>query len=239
MIMAGHSHAKNVKRTKDADAKKRSLAFAKMGRNISLLAKQGGGDINSNPALRTMVEKAREMNVPKDNIEKAIKKGIGELEGSGTLEEFLFEAYGPGGIAIIVEGITDNRNRSIAEFKKIMNRHNGKVAEPGSVKWMFERKGSVVLKCNDCDEAELAAIEMGAEDIKRVDGTLEIVTGPEDTDRMKRGLESVGFKAVSSLEWTPSSPIAVGEDDRKKSEALFDDLDSNEDIQEIYSNIKE
>ncbi len=236
--MAGHSHAKNVKRTKDADAKKRSLAFAKMGRNISLLAKQGGGDIDSNPPLRTMVEKAREMNVPKENIEKAIKKGTGELEGTGTLEEFIFEAYGPGGIAIIVEGITDNRNRSIAEFKKIMSQHDGKVAEPGSVKWMFKRKGSVTMECDDCDEAELIAIEMGAEEIKKIDGILKVVTGPEDTDRMKRGLEGVGFKADSSLEWVASNTVVAGDDDKKRLNSLFEELDSNEDIQEIYSNIE-
>lgn len=237
--MAGHSHAKNVKRTKDADAKKRSLIFAKMGKNISLLAKQGGGDIEANPALRTMVEKAREMNVPKDNIEKAIKKGTGELEGSGNLEEFLFEAYGPGGIAVIAEGITDNKNRSLAEFKKILNDHGGKIAEPGAVKWLFDRKGLVVLECDRCEEAELIAIESGAEDIERNDDLLKIITGPEETDKIKRTLESGGFKAESSLTWIPTAPIEIDEDDKGRADRMFEELDSNEDIQEIYSNMKE
>ncbi len=234
--MAGHSHSKNVKRTKEADAKKRSLAFAKMGKQISFLVKRGGSDINSNPALRTMIEKSREINVPKENIEKAIKRGLGESEGSGTLEEFLFEGYGPGGIAILAEGITDNKNRSIAEFKKIISQHGGKVAEPGSVKWMFKRKGVVIAEGNNYNEAESTSIEMGAEDIRRVGQTLEIIADPENTDRIKKGLEASGFKAESFLKWVPSLPV---DGDRKKAESLFQDLGSGEDIQEIYSNIKE
>jgi len=237
--MAGHSHAKNVKRTKDADAKKRSLIFAKMGKNISLLARQGGGDIGSNPALRTMIEKAREMNVPKENIEKAIKKGAGELEESGNLEEFIFEAYGPGNIAVIVKGITDNKNRSLAEFKKILADHGGKMAEPGSVKWLFQHKGSVVVECARCDEAELIAIESGAEDIRRADGILDIITGPEETDKIKRALEDAGFKTESSLTWTPTAPVEIDKKNKERADRMFEELDSNEDIQEIYWNIKE
>ena len=234
--MAGHSHAKNVKRTKDADAKKRSLIFAKIGKNISLLAKQGG-EVEVNPALRTMVEKAREMNVPKDNIEKAIKKGTGE-KGSVNLEEFLFEAYGPGGIALIVEGITDNKNRSLAEFKKILNSHGGRMAEPGSVKWLFNRKGLVVLNCDRCEEAELLAIESGAEDIKKNDSLLKIITRPEETDKIKKVFDNRDA-TESSLIWLPTAPIEIDENDKKRAAKMFEELDSNEDIQEIYSNMKE
>ena len=235
--MSGHSHAKNVKRTKDADAKRRSLIFAKIGKNISLLAKQGGG-VEANPALRTAVEKAREMNVPKDNIEKAIKKGTGELKESGNLEEFLFEAYGPGGIALIVEGITDNKNRILAEFKKALSDHGGRIAEPGSVKWLFNRKGLIVLNCDRCEEAELLAIESGAEDIEKNDGLLKIITGPEETDKIKKAINNEG-EAESSLIWLPTAPIEINEDDKKRAEKLFEELDSKEDIQEIYSNMKE
>ena len=237
--MAGHSHAKNVKRTKDADAKKRSLIFAKMGKNISLLARQGGGGIESNPALRTMVEKAREMNVPKENIEKAIKKGVGELEESDNLEEFIFEAYGPGGIAVIIEGITDNKNRILAEFKKILADHGGKMVETGSVKWLFQHKGSIVVECARCDEVELIAIESGAEDIRRANNILNIVTGVEEIDKMKRALESACFKVEASLKWIPSVPVEIGEKDKERADRMFEELESNEDIQGIYWNIKE
>ncbi len=237
--MAGHSHAKNVKRTKEADAKKRSLSFAKMGKNISLLVKQGGGDIDSNPPLRSMVEKAREMNIPKENIEKAIKKGTGELEESGNLEEFIFEAYGPGGIAVIAEGITDNRNRSIAEFKKILTNYDGKFAEPGSVKWMFQRKGLVAMECDKYVEAELAAIELGAEDIKVNKDLMKIITEPENTEKVRKGLKDMGFKIESLLVWIPTTSVDIDDQNRKKAEKMFEELDMNEDVQNIYSNINE
>lgn len=226
--MAGHSHAKNVKRTKDADAKKRSLVFAKIGRNISLLAKYG--NIDSNPALRSMIKKAKEMNVPKDNIEKAIKKGTGELKGC-NLEEFLFEAYGPEGIAIIVEGITDNKNRSIAKFKKILNNHKGKMVEPGSVKWLFQRKGLIVITDKNYDEAGLIAIELGAEDVKEN----KIITKAEDLEKIRKDLTDRKFKVESSLIWIPTTPIEINE---KKIEKMIEELNSNEDIQKIYLNIK-
>ncbi len=136
--MAGHSHYKNVKRTKDLEAKKRSLAFSKIAKEITLLVKEKGGDIEKNTALKSVIEKAKELNFPKENIEKAIKKGTGELKGE-TLESFVFEAYGPGNIALIIQGITDNKNRSIVEIRKILNDNDGKMVDVGAVKWMFQQ----------------------------------------------------------------------------------------------------
>ncbi len=236
--MAGHSHAKNVKRTKDADAKKRSLSFAKMGKIISLLAKQGGGDSDSNPSLRSVIEKAREMNVPKNNIEKAIKKGVGDPEEGEQLEEFLFEAYGPGGAAILAEGITDNKNRTMAEFKKIVIRHEGKVAEMGSVKWMFKKRGIIFTNRNlNNNDLEMMAIDLGAEDIKKKGGEINIIVSPENTDKMKKALNDKGFEVESSLVWVPETAIIVDEKERAKINEMIEDLELEEDIQAIYSNI--
>ncbi len=137
--MAGHSHWKNIKRTKEAEAKKRSLSFAKIAKEISLLAKEKGGDLEKNSNLKSVVEKAKEMNFPKENIEKAIKRGTGELKGE-NLESFLFEAYGPGGIAIIIKGITDNKNRSLAEIRQILAENKSKLVDSRGVEWMFETK---------------------------------------------------------------------------------------------------
>ncbi len=234
--MAGHSHSKNVRRVKEAGDKQRALIFAKIGKNISLLAKQGGGDVESNPALRTMIEKARELNVPKDNIEKVIKRGTGEFGKSGGLENFIFEAYGPGGIAIIAEGITDNKNRSIAEFKKTISNLGGKVAEPGSVRWLFKLTGSILIDCSDCDEMELIAIETGAQETEITEDGLEIIVDPEKMTNMRAELEKKGAKLEASLIWLPLNPIKLKDEDEEKAQEIFDALNSNEDIQEIFSN---
>ena len=137
--MSGHSHWKTTKRTKEGEDKKRGIIFSKLAREISMAAKEKGKDPETNPKLRFVVERAKQYNLPKDNIERAIKRGVGELPGE-DLEKVFFEAYGPGGIAIIIEGITDNKNRALAEIKQILNQHQGKLTGPGSVKWLFERK---------------------------------------------------------------------------------------------------
>ena len=160
--MSGHSHAKTVARVKNAEDAKRSRAFSKMVRLLSVAAKESG-DPASNPKLRIAVEQAKKVNMPKDTIERAIKKGTGELSGE-NLEEVSFEALGAEGIALIIEGITDNKNRTLQEIKQILNQHNGKIAGEGSVKWMFERKGVIIIPKKE--NLELVIIEAGAEDIK-------------------------------------------------------------------------
>jgi YebC/PmpR family DNA-binding regulatory protein len=232
--MSGHSHAKTVARTKGAEDAKRSAAFSKMTRLISVAARDGG-DPASNPKLRVAIDQARQVNMPKENIERAIKKGTGELEGE-NLEEFTFEALGPGGIALIIEGITDNKNRSLGDVKQILNQHQGKLAGEGSVKWMFERKGCIVVEKKDKEKLELQAIDAGAEDIKEREEFIEIYTKAEELDQVKKNLEEQGIKIDSaSLDWVPKEEVEAS---KESAEKLFEALDDNDAVQNIYSNIK-
>jgi len=233
--MSGHSHAKTVARTKNAEDAKKSKAFSKMTRLLSVAAKEGGGDPETNSKLRMAVEQAKQVNMPKDTIERAIKKGTGELAGE-NLEEFTFEALGPGGTALIIEGITDNKNRSLGDVKQILSQYNGKMAGEGSVKWMFERKGCIVIESKEKEKIELQAIEAGAEDIKERGGFIEIYTRAEELDQVKKNLEEKGIKIDSaSLDWVPKEEI---EANKESTEKLFEALDDNDAVQNIYSNIK-
>lgn len=184
--MSGHSHWHSIKYQKGAADAKKGKVFSKLSREITIAAKESGGDVNFNPKLRVAVERARDMNMPADNIERAIKKGTGELAGE-KLESVIFEAYGPGGAAIIIEGITDNKNRTLGEVRQTLNQHNGKLVGEGGVKWMFERK----------------------------------------------------IREAGSLEWLPKQEIELSEQDKQNCQKLFDALDENDAVQEIYSNIKE
>ena len=236
--MSGHSHAKTVARTKGAEDAKRSQAFSKMARLISVAAKEGG-DPGSNSKLRVAIDQAKQVNMPKDNIERAIKRGTGELAGE-NLEEFVFEALGPGGIALIIEGITDNKNRSLGDVKQILNQYNGKLAGEGSVKWMFERKGAIIVNNEqgaiNKEQLELEAIEAGAEDIKEREDLIEIYTKPEELDQIKKNLENKGIKIeAASLDWVPKEEIEANKESAQK---LFEALDDNDAVQNIYSNIK-
>jgi len=204
-----------------------------------MIAKEGGKDITFNAKLRMVIEKARSFNMPADNIERAIKKGAGELEG-GTLESVLFEGYGPGGVAIIVEGITDNKNRTFNEIRQILTQNGGKFVGEGGVKWMFDRKGVIIVSHENKEEAELAAIEAGADDVSRDQGFLDVYTKPEEIEKVKRALEEKGLKIESaSIGWVAKENIAISETDKKACEKLFEALDGSDDVQEIYSNFKE
>ncbi len=242
--MSGHSHAKTVKRTKDANDAKRGKIFSKMARLISLAAKDGA-DPETNAKLKSAVETAKKFNLPKENIDRAIKKGTGEEAGE-QLEEVLYEALGPAGVSIILEGITDNKNRTLAEVRQILQKHNAKLADEGSVKWTFEQKGVVFIEINSTtnkDDLELKAIEAGAQDIKKQkseDGEfLEIYTKVEELEQIKEKLKEQGIEIESSsLGWIASQEIECSDKDKKKLEELFDDLDESDSIQEIYSNLK-
>ena len=204
-----------------------------------MIAKEGGKDITFNAKLRMVIEKARSFNMPADNIERAIKKGAGELEG-GTLESVLFEGYGPGGVAIIVEGITDNKNRTFNEIRQILTQNGGKFVGEGGVKWMFDRKGVIIVSHENKEEAELAAIEAGADDVSRDQDFLDVYTKPEEIEKVKRALEEKGLKIESaSIGWVAKENIAISETDKKACEKLFEALDGSDDVQEIYSNFKE
>lgn len=238
--MSGHSHFHNIKLKKGAEDAKRSKIFSKLSKEISIAAKDGGGDPVFNPVLRSTIEKARGANMPTDSIEKAIKKGTGELEGA-SYEGFQIEAYGPNGTALIVEGITDNKNRTLGEVKLIITQHGGKIVNEGAIKWMFEKKGViniVDLKNKPKDDLELMAIEAGADDVHWEDDSFYIYTKPEDLEKTRKALEDKKLKIESaSLEWVPKENIVVDETTKEKNEKLFEALDENDDVSNIYSNI--
>lgn len=240
--MSGHSHFSSIKRKKEITDQKRGQIFSKLTREILVAAREKGGNPETNPQLRLVIEKAKQWNLPKENIEKAIQKGVGKLPGA-KLEEVLFEAYGPGGIAIIIEGITDNRNRALGEIKQILNQNNGKLVGEGSVKWLFERRGVVTISdeevVKDKEGLGLKAIEAGAEDIYWHNNTLDVYTKIEDLEKVKRNLENQGIKIESaSLDWVAKEMVDLDERNKEACQKLFEALDENDTIQEIYSNLK-
>ncbi len=237
--MSGHSHFKTVKATKDANDAKKGKVFSKIARVITLAVKEKGKDLVTNAKLKTAIEQAKQFNMPKENIERAIKKGTGELV-SENLEEVSFEGFGPGGITIIIEGITDNKNRTLGEVKAILNQYGGKMAGEGAVKWMFNRKGYITINCEgkSTEELELLVIELGAEDVKRQENMLEVYTQPEDLENIKKILEEKNLKIEStSLEWIAKEKITINDKDKEKAQKLFEALDENDAIQDIYSNL--
>ncbi len=237
--MSGHSHAKTVKHTKDAADKKRGQIFSKFSSVITIAAKDGG-DPDMNHKLRMIIDQAKKANMPSDNIEKAIKRGTGEIEGQ-ILEEFTFEAYGPAKSALIITGITSNRNRALGGVKTILNQQNSKMADEGSVKWQFENKGIIIINAQnkDKDETELKVIDAGAQDISwEEDGVLEVYTIPEDLDQVKRNIEKEFVIESAMLGWKAKEEIELDEKGKRSMEKLFEALDDNDDVQEIYSNVK-
>lgn len=239
--MSGHSHWSTIKFKKGTEDAKRSKVFSKLSKEISIATREGGSDMTFNPKLRSIVDKARDSNMPADSIDKAIKKGAGELEGF-TLEEFSMEAYGPNGVAIIIDGITDNKNRSLGEIKVILGKFNGKMVEGGGIKWMFERKGVVMVAKSeikkDKDEMELLVIESGADNFIWEEEGLIIYTKPDELEKVKKFLEENRLKIESAnLEWVAKETADVNEDAREKNQKLYEALDDHDDVQNIYWNI--
>ncbi len=243
--MSGHSHFSSIKHKKAITDAKRGKIFSKFARQILVIAKEKGGDPETNSGLRLVIDRAKSMNMPKENIERAIQKGTGELEGE-KLDEVLYEAYGPGGIAVIIEGITDNKNRTLGEIKQILSQHQGKLADSGSVKWMFERKGVIVINYQlslvnnqSREELEMKAIEAGAEDIYWHEDILDVYSKPENLEKVKKNLEAQEIEIESaSLDWVAKETKEIGEKQKIASEKLFEALDENDAVQEIYSNLK-
>lgn len=239
--MSGHSHFSSIKHKKAITDAKRGKAFSKLAGLIAIASKTGG-DPRANPTLRIVIERARAINMPKDKIENAIKRGTGEIEGA-QLEEVLYEAFGPGKVGIIIEGITDNKNRTLAEVKKILNQNKGKLATSGSVKWLFERKGCIAINTEDQEEKdkeklEMIAIDSGAEDIDWNDGYLDVYVNPEDGEQARTKLEDKGISIDDySLNWLAKETIEINEKDKQDNEKLFEALDEIDDIQNVYSNI--
>ncbi|MGI6335321.1 MAG: YebC/PmpR family DNA-binding transcriptional regulator [Minisyncoccales bacterium] len=231
--MSGHSHFHNIKLKKGAEDAKRSKLFSKLSKEISITAREGGPDIAFNPKLRSIVDKARGLNMPNDSIEKAIKRGSGEIEGA-TLEEFLIEAYGPDNIAVLIEGITDNKNRSINEIKLLISQKGGKIVNEGAIKWMFERRGVIgITDIQSKEEAELLAIEAGAEDILWEEDNLIIYTKPEEMENVKNNLMSLKVD-FANLEWVAKEKISA---DEEKCTSFIEAIEDHDDVSNVYTNI--
>jgi YebC/PmpR family DNA-binding regulatory protein len=235
--MAGHSKWANIKHRKGAQDAKRGKIFTKLIKEITVAAKIGGGDLESNARLRLAVDKAKQANMPKDNIERGIKKGTGDLDGV-TYEEGVFEGYGPGGVAVIVEFMTDNRTRTVADVRHAFNKYGGSLGVSGSVAFMFDRKGQIIFTDdNDFDTIFEAALEAGAEDVKEEDGVIEVITDPTEFETVKNSLEEQGLK-YQSAEVT-MIPQNLNPVEGKQAESLMkmiDVLEDNDDVQNVYAN---
>lgn len=240
--MSGHSHAKTVMATKMANDAKKGKIYSKYGRLITIAVKEGGGsgDPEKNSKLKTAIEQAKSMNMPKENIERAIKRGTGELAGEALVSVF-YEGFGPGGTALIIEGFTDNTNRTLGEVRTILNQNGGKLAGEGAVKWMFEQKGVITISAGGKtkDEMEMIAIDLGADDVRWHDNILDIYTKPEDFETVKKAIETKGLKIDSaSIDLIPKEEIVLSEKEKAAAERLFEALDENDAVNDIYSNIK-
>ncbi|QTM99940.1 YebC/PmpR family DNA-binding transcriptional regulator [Sediminibacillus dalangtanensis] len=239
--MAGHSKWKNIQRRKNAQDAKRGKVFMKMAKEIFVAAKQGGGDPETNPSLRLAVDKAKANNMPNDNIDRAIKKATGDLEGV-NYEEMTYEGYGPGGVAVMVKALTDNKNRTASEVRYAFNKNGGNLGENGCVAFMFDRKGYLVIdrSTTDADEDDmlLAAIEAGAEEMETTEDVFEIYTDPENFSEVKQQLEADGYIfSTAELTMIPQTLSPLGEDEAKQMIRLVDMLEDNEDVQDVYHNL--
>ncbi len=235
--MSGHNKWSTIKHKKGAADAKRGKIFTKLIKEISVAAKLGGGDPNGNPRLRTAIDKAKEENMPKDNIERAIKKGTGEMEGV-TYEEIIYEGYGPGGVAVLVEVMTDNRNRTVSDVRSIFTKCNGNMGEAGCVAWMFDKKGLIIFpKSVDFDKLFEVALETGAEDVADEEEQIEVTTDPASFIEVREALEKAGFKYDSAeITMIPQTMIKLEGKPAESMLKLMDRLEDNDDVQNVYAN---
>jgi YebC/PmpR family DNA-binding regulatory protein len=236
--MSGHSKWKTNKAKKSAADAKKGAAYTKVIKEITVAAREGGGNPDTNPKLRTIINRAREINMPSDNIKMAIKRGTGELPGV-VYENVVYEAYGPGGVAILIEALTDNKNRTTAELRNIMSKKNGNMAGAGSVSWMFSKKGYILIDKTSVNEEELMniAIEAGAEDIKSEEKNFEIFTSAQSFEQVKLALQNKGIKWTDAeVTMIPTSTVKLTGNDAKTLLALIDSLEEHDDVQQVYAN---
>jgi YebC/PmpR family DNA-binding regulatory protein len=236
--MSGHSKWKTIKRKKGAEDARRGKLFTRLAREITIAAKSGG-DANSNSSLRLMLDKARANNMPKENIERAIKRGTGELEG-GELEEVFYEGYAPHGVALMVKCLTDNRNRTISDVRRIFNRSGGSMAEAGAVAWMFDTRGYITVERDDQDPDEIfmQAVDAGAEDVETSDDFVEVYTEPGDLHWVREGLASRGLHIEDAeLSLVPKSMMTLDEKDTLQVMNMIEALEDLDDVQQVYSNL--
>jgi len=235
--MSGHNKWSTIKHKKGAADAKRGKIFTKIIKEISVAAKLGGGDPAGNPRLRTAIDKAKAENMPKDNVERAIKKGTGEMEGV-TYEEITYEGYGPGGVAVLVEAMTDNRNRTVSDVRSIFTKCNGNMGEAGCVAWIFDKKGLIVFpKSVDFDKLFEASIEAGAEDVADEEEQYEVSTDPATFIEVREALEKAGFKYDSAeITMMPQTMVKLDGKNAENMLKLMDRLEDNDDVQNVYAN---
>jgi YebC/PmpR family DNA-binding regulatory protein len=236
--MSGHSKWSSIKHKKAARDAKRGKLFTKLIKEITIAARLGGGDINSNPRLRTAVTAARAQSMPNDNIDRAIKKGTGEL-GGGQLEEVAYEGYGPGGVAIIADVLTDNRNRVVAELRFILSRHGGNLGESGCVAWMFKKRGIITVEKSAVDEDRLmeVALEAGADDVTSDDDTFQVLTAPEAFAAVRDALEKAGIPiANAEVSRHPDNTVRVAGHTAEQVLKLMEELEDHDEVQGVSSN---
>lgn len=236
--MSGHSKWSNIKHKKGKNDAIRAKITTKIGKEITVAARLGGADPTGNMRLKLALQKARENNVPKDNIQRAIQKGIGATDG-GDYEEITYEGYGPSGVALVVEVMTDNRNRAAADVRHAFSKHGGNLGESGSVTWMFKRKGVFVLPGDAGDEEELMmmALDAGAEDFKNDEDDYEVLTTPENYDAVEKAFQDADIEmTISKITMVPDTTIALDSDDASKMQNLLDALDDLDDVKDVYSN---
>ncbi|UCG79376.1 MAG: YebC/PmpR family DNA-binding transcriptional regulator [Nitrospirota bacterium] len=238
--MAGHSKWAQIKRKKAHTDAKRGKAFSKLVKEISVAARLGGGDPDGNPRLRTAIDKAKEANMPAENIKRAIQKGTGELPGA-NYEETVYEGYGPGGVAIMIDVLTDNKNRTVSEIRHLLSKNGGSLGEAGCVSWMFDKKGYVLINKNATDEETLMGIvlEAGAEDMKNdpEEDNYEIITAPESFNDVIEALKEAGISTeVGEVSMVPKNTVELDEDIATKTMRLMEVLEDHDDIQNVYAN---
>ncbi len=236
--MSGHSKWSTIKRKKGATDAKRGKIFTKLIKEITVAARAGGGDADANPRLRTAIAAAKAENMPKDNIERAVKKGTGELEGV-AYEEVHYEGYGPGGAAVLVESLTDNKNRTVADVRYLFSKSGGSLGEAGCVAWMFGQKGLFVFEKESVDEETLmeVTLDAGAEDIRDEEGTFEVITSVEDFEAVKKALEGRGMGySLAEITMVPHSTVNLEGKEAEQMLRLMDGLEDSDDVQAVYSN---
>jgi YebC/PmpR family DNA-binding regulatory protein len=236
--MSGHSKWSTIKRKKGAADAKRGKVFTKIIKEIIIAARSGGGDMNANPRLRTAVLAAKAENMPRENIDRAIKKGTGELEGV-NYEEFTYEGYGPGGVAMLLEVLTDNKNRTVADVRHIFSKQNGNLGEAGCVSWMFEKKGLISFDKTGVDEDRLieVALDAGALDVKDTGKEFDVTTPPGTFEEVKKKLETTGFKSTyGEVTMVPQTTVRLSGKEAEQMLRLMEGLEDSDDVQKVYAN---
>ena len=237
--MSGHSKWSTIKRKKGAIDSQRGKVFTKIAKEITLAAKLGGGDAEANSRLRQAIVAAKDENMPKDNIERAIKKGTGESGENINYEEIVYEGYGPGGVAVLIEVMTDNRNRTVAEMRHILSKHGGNLGENGCVGWIFEKRGSIVVNKSDADEDVLMelAIEAGVDDVAEEGDTFEVITDPTLFESVRKILEEKKIKIVQAhVTMVPKNTVKLDESKAEQMLKTMEKLEDNDDVQNVYAN---